>query len=101
MDIRARIEARLEELGLNRSQASRRAGKSPTFLRDFLDNPTATMNLRSAEQLAAALGVSPCWLAFGDASGDDALSQIVGSWNGLRPEQRKAIADLVRTFVDR
>ncbi len=99
MDIRGRIEARLTELGLNRTQASRRAGKGATFLRDFLDNPTASMTIANAEQLASALEVSPAWLAFGIVDEDRALAEIATSWNSLGDADRAAILTLVRSLV--
>lgn len=96
MDMRDRITARIEELKTTRAEVSREAGKSPTFLRDFLDNPAASMTVANAEKIAEALQVSPQWLIWGTGSKDPNLAEVIDIWDYIDPVQREAIRTLAK-----
>jgi phage repressor protein C with HTH and peptisase S24 domain len=74
MDIRnifARIQERLEIVGLKESRASTAAGLSPDAIRNIrrqieAENFNATVSLRTLTALAPILGVSVNWLVDGD-----------------------------------
>lgn len=60
----ARLLQLRQERGLSRLQLGQRSETSHTFIR-MTETAATVPNIAKVEQLAKALGVSPCWLAFG------------------------------------
>ena len=60
------LEARAER-GLNLRALARLADLVPTSITNIEDG-SSTPTVATAEQLAKALGVSPCWLAYGEGA---------------------------------
>jgi transcriptional regulator with XRE-family HTH domain len=65
MDMRDRINERLEKTGLSVRGASIAAGLGETTLRNYLKGMTASLTVESAERLAAVLDCSATWLMTG------------------------------------
>lgn len=63
-EIPQRLSAIRQERGLSRLELGRLAGTSHTFVR-MTETGTTVPNIAKVEQLAKALNVSVCWLAFG------------------------------------
>ena len=63
-EIPPRLSAIRQERGLSRLELGRLSGTSHTFVR-MTETGTTVPNIAKVEQLAKALGVSVCWLAFG------------------------------------
>ena len=59
-----RLSSIREERGLSRLELGRLSGTSHTFVR-MTETGTTVPNIANVEQLAKALNVSVCWLAFG------------------------------------
>ncbi|MGV2980655.1 LexA family protein [Camelimonas sp. ID_303_24] len=65
-DILARIETRLRDLGMSERAAGLKAGGSAGLIRNLRRKPDQFPRVDSVRDIAAALEVSPAWLAFGD-----------------------------------
>lgn len=65
LEIVARIEQRLEALGLSPRKASLESGYGPDAIRDLKRDPSVIPRLDTMTALARTLQVSPQWLAFG------------------------------------
>lgn len=63
-DLPQRLSAMRQERGLSRLELGRLSGTSHTFVR-MTETGTTVPNIAKVEQLAKALNVSVCWLAFG------------------------------------
>lgn len=68
MDIKDRIQERLNILGLTPRSASLKAGMSADAIRSIFRNPRNSPTTETMEKLAVALETTPEWLAFGVAS---------------------------------
>jgi len=63
-DMPQRLSTVRQERGLSRLELGRLSGTSHTFVR-MTETGTTVPNIAKVEQLAKALNVSVCWLAFG------------------------------------
>lgn len=75
-----RIEQALVASGLTPRAASLAAGMSPDAIRGIMRNPDSSPTVDTTRKLAAALSVSPEWLAYGigDGPGSESETSVVG-----------------------
>lgn len=66
----ARLGLARDARGLSRKALARAAEMSTTAISNIEDKGSLP-SVATAEQLAAALGVSPCWLAYGEGEGPE------------------------------
>ena len=104
MGMRARINAVLaEKPDLSVRSVSLAAGLSDSMLHKFLRGGTDDMKIHTAEKLAAALGVDPVWLIFGEGDPDratdiaDIVARIPAEQHALA---RQLLEALARTGTD-
>lgn len=90
--IRERIQAQLDKLGLGVKPASELAGLGETTLRNFMKGMTRSLTVESVGKLAPALGVSSRWILFGETA------EIINTWEKIPPERREHALDVLRTF---
>jgi len=99
MEIRERIQERLDELGMSARAASLKAKLSTHFLQKYLANPDHSIKVENLRALAGALETSPEWLLSG--VGEQAVKQetaeIIDIWERkLSQEDRQAVLDFAK-----
>lgn len=93
--IRARIQARLDDLSLGAKTASITAGLGETTLRNFMKGMTKSLTVESVEKLAPSLKVSVRWLLFGESA------EVVNIWDRIPVDRREQALEVLRTFENR
>lgn len=83
MDFKDRIRQRLDELGLNHAEASRRAGRSVTYVRDLLER-TASPKAHHLEGLAKALKTNSTWILTGRNEAETVRTVPIVGYVGAR-----------------
>lgn len=103
-DIRARIEQRLETLGLSMQKASKDAGLSEAFLKHFLAGRQDDITVGKLEALAPILKTTPGWLL--DGEGDEAVqpdpdtAKVYGIVPHLKKQNLEKAADYLQMLRD-
>src|SRR5688572_26325712 len=89
VEIRERIRARLDELGLSVRGASKAAGLGETTLRNYLDGMTQSLTVETANKLAPILKASAQWILYGESA------EVVQIWERIpavrRPQARAVL----------
>lgn len=101
IDIRPRLRARIDDLGLAQAEVARRAGITPQRLNNYLQRGVQP-DIETAARLAGAVQVSVDWLLGLNAAGPVEIAPIVArllELDGMLPERASAIADAVREAV--
>lgn len=100
MSIGARVQKRLEELGMARRAASEAAKLNETFIRDLVDGRTKNPRVDSLAKLAVVLKTNVEWLRTGkgdpDAKEDPHTAEIIGIIPRLKPDDREKVKDYAR-----
>jgi transcriptional regulator with XRE-family HTH domain len=104
MDIRARIKAVINENPeMTVRNVSLAAGLSDSALHKFLTGATNSLTLETVDKIAAALGVDPAWLAYGEGDPESA-SDITNLWDRIserdRQRARRILEEFTRTGTD-
>lgn len=86
-DLPQRLSAMRQERGLSRLELGRLSGTSHTFVR-MTETGTTVPNIAKVEQLAKALNVSVCWLAFGIGQAELPAGRRVRSDTPPSPDPR-------------
>ena len=86
-DLPQRLSAMRQERGLSRLELGRLSDTSHTFVR-MTETGTTVPNIAKVEQLAKALNVSVCWLAFGIGQADLPAGRRVRSDTPPSPDPR-------------
>lgn len=104
MDIRSRIrQVMAEHPDWTPRNVSLKAGLSDSMLAKFLkpDKPGGiqSITLETAEKIAAALGVNPRWLVYGDAP-MVMPSNVVNIWDRIPERRRQQALAILETFAE-
>ncbi|MBL9045099.1 MAG: helix-turn-helix transcriptional regulator [Myxococcales bacterium] len=86
-DLPQRLSAMRQERGLSRLELGRLSDTSHTFVR-MTETGTTVPNIAKVEQLAKALNVSVCWLAFGIGQAELPAGRRVRSDTPPSPDPR-------------
>jgi transcriptional regulator with XRE-family HTH domain len=85
MDIRDRIQQRLDALGKSARSASLDAGLNTHFLQKYLSNPDHSIKVENLRKLAPVLETTPEWLlsGIGPEYQDPELDELRGIWDRI------------------
>lgn len=99
MDMRHRIKVTIEgNPSLSVRRVSLAAGLSDSMLNKFLSGQTESMTIKTAERLAAALGVDAQWLIFGEGTSDQA-TDIGSIFKRIPVDQQEQARRVLETFA--
>lgn len=105
MDLKDRVQARLEALDLSPRAASIEAGLNTHFLQQVLSGKTRSPRGENLNKLAAVLQTTPEWLLDGrgdpDAPTDRESAEIVGLMPILSAMDREKVVDYARFLRQR
>lgn len=102
--IRARIRQRLDILGISRETASKDAGLSPAYLKQFLSGRQQDITISKLDALADALKTNAVWLMTGEGDQavqpDDETAKVIGIIPHLKKTNLETAANLLQALRD-
>jgi len=104
MDLRGRVQLRLDALGLSPRAASLKAGLNTHFLQAILSNKSDSPRAENLEKLAQALETTPQWLLSGTGDPDQPVdvqtAEVVSIMPGLDVRRRTELAQYARFLAE-
>ncbi|WP_290494468.1 hypothetical protein [Hyphomonas sp. UBA4494] len=101
-EIRARIEQRMEALGLTRRSVSLSSGLSSHFLQRFMTQANTSMTVDNLLKLSRTLQVAPEWLLTGRSATEPPLGavELFDLYTRLSPANRETLMNFARWTLD-
>jgi transcriptional regulator with XRE-family HTH domain len=98
--IRARIRQRLDALGLSMQAASKEAGLSEAYLKQFLSERQDDITVGKLDALAKALKTSSGWLLTGEGDPSVQPDQETADIIGIIPHLKKKNLETARNLLE-
>lgn len=101
MDIRDRIQQRLDALDMSARAASLEAGLNTHFLQKYLSNPDHSIKVENLRRLAPVLETTPEWLlsGIGPEHQDPELEKLRGVWEQIPERDHGTALRVLRGFA--
>lgn len=101
MDIRDRIQQRLDALDKSARAASLEAGLNTHFLQKYLNNPDHSIKVENLRKLAPVLETTPEWLlsGIGPEYQDPELQTLKGIWDRIPERDHKTAFRVLEGFA--
>lgn len=99
-----RLKEAMSEAGINAQELSDRSGVGKSSISQYVNGSHAPSNI-TAYKIGKVLNVKPEWLmALGDTKRDTpdyvpGTAEIIDLYSRATPDQRKAVLNLLRSFV--